>query len=301
VIAILGPGGVGGLLAAALARAGEAVTVVARQATTEVIARDGIQVRSVALGDFHARPAAVVERLEQPVDVLFVATKATGLRDALARIAAAPGIVVPLLNGLDHLALLRERFGPARVVASVIRVESDRPAPGRIVQTSPGIRVDLAAADPALAQQLPAVVELLSRTGITARVDASESHVMWSKLVRLNALASTTSAFDLPLGAIREDAAKRRALVACVEEGTRVAIADGAGLQAGATLHELETAHPGLGSSMRRDLAAGRVPELDAIQGSVLRGAARHGLACPTVAELAGVIAARAGIDPPTV
>jgi 2-dehydropantoate 2-reductase len=38
-IAILGPGGVGGLLAAALTRAGASVTVVAREATAERIAR----------------------------------------------------------------------------------------------------------------------------------------------------------------------------------------------------------------------------------------------------------------------
>src|SRR4051812_25103356 len=54
--AILGPGGVGGFLAAALERAGREVTVVAREATAEVIARHGIRVRSVRLGDFESHP-----------------------------------------------------------------------------------------------------------------------------------------------------------------------------------------------------------------------------------------------------
>jgi len=66
-------------------------------------------------------------------------------------------------------------------------------------------------------------------------------------------------------------------------------------------LSELDAAHDGLGSSMQRDLAAGREPELDAIQGAVLRAGARHGIACPTIAELAGVIAEQAGIPVPTV
>ena len=44
---------------------------------------------------------------------------------------------------------------------------------------------------------------------------------------------------------------------------------------------ELELAHATLGSSMQRDIAAGRAPELDAIPGSVLRAAARHGLRVP--------------------
>ncbi len=56
---------------------------------------------------------------------------------------------------------------------------------------------------------------------------------------------------------------------------------------------ELELAHDTLGSSMQRDIAAGRVPELDAIPGSVLRAGARHGLDCPTIETLVGKIEAR--------
>jgi 2-dehydropantoate 2-reductase len=50
---------------------------------------------------------------------------------------------------------------------------------------------------------------------------------------------------------------------------------------------------------MRRDIAAGREPELDAIPGAVLRAARRHGLECPTIARLSAQIARRAGVPPP--
>jgi ketopantoate reductase len=50
---------------------------------------------------------------------------------------------------------------------------------------------------------------------------------------------------------------------------------------------------------MQRDIAAGRVPELDAIPGSVLRAASRHGIECPTIERLVAMIAERAGIKPP--
>ena len=57
-IAVLGPGGVGGLLAGVLERAGSEVIVVARESTAEVIAERGISVSSVTFGDFVARPRA---------------------------------------------------------------------------------------------------------------------------------------------------------------------------------------------------------------------------------------------------
>jgi 2-dehydropantoate 2-reductase len=297
-LSVLGPGGVGGFLAAALARAGEQVTVIAREDTAAVIADAGIRVSSVRLGDFVARPGAV-STLQESGATLIVAPKATGLAAALQRIQAEPALVVPLLNGLDHMELLRSRFGPERVAAGTIRIEADRPRPAEIVQTSPFLRVDLAADHQRPRAALPELAASLERAGVPARVEESEKQILWSKLVRLNALACTTSACDRPIGFIRSDPEWRAALVGCIEEAAAVAGADGASIDPAARLAELDDAHPGLGSSMQRDIAAGREPELDAIPGAVLRAGRRHGIACPTIARLVGLIAARAGMPAP--
>ena len=298
-IAILGPGGVGGFVAAALVRADEDVLVVAQATTSDLIARDGIELRSVRLGDFVARPRTS-ESLTEPAETLIVATKAGGLRASLERIEAAPALVVPLLNGLDHIELLRTRFGADRVAAGTIRIESDRPAPGRIVQRSPFLRIDLAADDPALRPALERLADRLRAAEIPVAIGPSEAQILWSKLVRLNALACTTSATDRPIGFIRTDPEWRPVLKACLDETAAVANADGAEIVAEEPLAELDAAHTGLGSSMQRDIAAGREPELDAIPGAVLRAAARHGLECPTIERLVAVIADRAGRPAPT-
>jgi 2-dehydropantoate 2-reductase len=300
-IAVLGPGGVGGFLAAALARAGEPATVVAREETAALIARDGISVESVRLGEFTARPDAVAE-LTRPVDFLLVATKASGLQPALQRIRAAPGLVVPLLNGLDHVAVLREHFGAAAVAAGTIRIEADRRVAGGsvfITQTSPFLRIDLAADDEALHPRLHALAAALEAAEVPARIGDSEAQILWGKLVRLNALACTTTASEKTIGFIRTDPAWRATLIACIEEGAAVANAEGAAIDPASPLAELEDAHAELGSSMQRDIAAGREPELDAIPGAVIRAAARHGVPTPTIARLAAAIAERAGVAPP--
>ncbi len=294
-IAILGAGGVGGFLAGALARAGYDTVVIAPEQTAELIARSGISVQSVRLGSFVAHPHST-PALEAPVEFLLVATKATALDDALRRVRTQPSLVVPLLNGVDHMRTLRERFGAGRVAAGVIRIESDRPAPGRILQTSPFLRVDLAADDPALRGPLDRLAAIFQDVQIPVQVGASEAMILWSKLVRLNALACTTSAADRPLGFIRSDPEWRAILTACVTETAAVARAEGARIDPAETLAELDAAHPELGSSMRRDIAAGRKPELDAISGSVLRAAARQGLSCPTVARLHSQTARLAGL-----
>ncbi len=255
-----------------------------------------------------------------------MATKAAGLREALERIEAAPKLVLPLLNGLDHIAVLRERFAPETVVAGTIRVEADRPEPGVAVHTSKFLRVDMASRYPSARAAMECLASTLSEAGIPARVyppidpatslkeraasttrqpnalpaergvalaDGGEAQVMWSKLVRLNALACTTSAYDKLLGEIRSTPELRADLVGAIEEGCAVAQAEGAAIATGDPLGELTAAHDTLGSSMQRDIAAGRPPELDAIPGAVLRAAARHGIACPTIGRLVATIDGR--------
>jgi len=293
-IAVLGPGGVGGLLAGALDRAGtHDVVVVARDSTAAVISEHGLRVQSVGLGEFVAHPRALT-RLTEPVDALIVATKAAGLSSALERIATAPALVLPLLNGLDHIALLRERFAADSVLAGSIRVEADRPQPGVVVHTSPFLLVEMASRHPSRRPAMQELADALNDAQVQARVRDSEAQVMWSKLVRLNALACTTSAYDKLLGEIRSTPALRADLLGAIEEGCAVGRAEGAEeVDPARAMEELTAAHASLGSSMQRDIAAGRPPELDAIPGSVLRAGARHGIECPTIERLVAMIEAR--------
>src|SRR5256885_15851113 len=117
-IAVLGAGGVGAFLGAALDRAGEDVLLIAREPTAEAIGREGLTVESARLGGFHTQPKTATQ-LDQPTDVLVVATKAKDLPSALERIKAEPALVVPLLNGLDHLETLPEPSRPRSAAAPI--------------------------------------------------------------------------------------------------------------------------------------------------------------------------------------
>jgi 2-dehydropantoate 2-reductase len=175
------------------------------------------------------------------------------------------------------------------------------------VHTSPFLLVSMASAYESARPHMDALAAALGAAQVPVKVElpigeTAEANVLWSKLVRLNALACTTSAYDKLLGEIRSTPELRADLVGAIEE------ACAAGREEGATdvdpvraLAELERAHATLGSSMQRDIAAGREPELDAIPGSVLRAAARHGTPAPTIERLVAIIARRAGMPIPAV
>jgi 2-dehydropantoate 2-reductase len=89
---------------------------------------------------------------------------------------------------------------------------------------------------------------------------------------------------------VREDERYRR----CQAEALAVARAEGADVDEDA-LNKIRASAPDeMRSSMQKDVAAGREPELDAIAGPIMRGGDRHGIPAPATAELARLVAARA-------
>lgn len=289
--AILGAGGVGGLIGSALARRGEQVTMILRP---EALAShpDQLALESSVLGTFTV-PVNRAPRLQQPVDVLWITVKATELDGALQLVPPeeiGESLIVPLLNGIDHLQQLSDRYGYSSVVPANLRTEAERISPGHIRQSTPFITVELVARDP-LGERVEELATTVQQAGIECRVRRDEATTMWGKLAFLAPMALTTSAFAGPIGAVREDPHWRSLLEGCIRETCLVANASGASIQAQAVLDfVLETVPAGMRTSMQKDVEAGRVPELDAIAGPIVRGAAKHGIACPATMSLAELV-----------
>jgi 2-dehydropantoate 2-reductase len=280
--AVLGAGGVGTFLAGALARAGRNVLLLMRE---ESLARypGVVHVASAVLGNFEAEvPAAPA--LEQPVDVVWITTKAYDLAEALERVPVATveeSVVVPLLNGLDHVELLRERFGPTRVLPASIAIESERSEPGVVRQLSGFAAVVLSPAPKA-----ERLCSELVPAGIAASIGDSEAGVLWGKLAILAPIALTTTLHDSPFGGVMADPDWRSRLEACTREVAAAANGDGVGIDADALVARMANVPPDLRSSMQKDREAGKPIEIDAIGGSVLRASARHGLEAPATRAL---------------
>ena len=81
-----------------------------------------------------------------------------------------------------------------------------------------------------------------------------------------------------PLGVVRSDLGWWTRLEGCVKEACAVRVAEGAKVAPGPILETLTGAPDGFRSSMQKDVAAGRTPEVDAIAGPILRGGTEHGI-----------------------
>ncbi|WP_327694552.1 ketopantoate reductase family protein [Streptomyces sp. NBC_00459] len=301
--AVLGPGGVGGLLAALLSLAGHRVLCLAGDDTARTLREGGIRVRSGRFGEFTARVDAATELPEASdpadavdsfgaVDAVLVAVKHTNLDAALARVPAkalGDALLVPFLNGVEHPAALRARYGADRVAPAVIRVESTRTAPGVIEHASPFVEIDLAG-DPVPRERLDALSAAFAAAGPATRVLPDEAAALWAKMSFLAPFALLTTLYGLPLGDVRTR--HRDELTALVEETAAVSLACGGPADPAQALARYDTFPPATRSSMQRDAEAGRPLELDAIGGALLRAAERHGVDVPVATRVVRELAA---------
>lgn len=287
-IGILGPGAVGGFLAVVLERSGIKTLCVGQEEETEIISKMGITLESDAFGCFTARPFAETLLSGEP-DILFVTTKADALTPALQKVPAEKlgrAIVIPLLNGLEHMALLREHCGERVAAGAIGGFEAERIPPNLVRHYSKVPHITLSSDRGVGGEELLSVAELLSGAGIKVKILKSEAEVLWSKLVRLGPVSTVITASRRPLGAARRDTYWREILESCVKEAVNAANAQGLKFRMEKVLDDIDALPPTLYTSMYRDLATGRALELDAIAGAIVRAGVRSGISCPTIEEL---------------
>jgi 2-dehydropantoate 2-reductase len=291
-VAVLGPGGVGGFLAAMLAREGSSVLVLAGDDSSRAIAQTGLRLESRKFGNF-AASVRTAARLTESVDAVFITVKATHLNDAIDRVPAdalGHALVIPFLNGLEHVDRLRAVYPPASVVAATIRIETAKAEPGLIRHTSPFAAVELAASADNR-DRVESIAAHLAATGIGVHIRDDELAMLWDKFALLGPLALLTTHERANAGAIRSR--RRDEAIALIGEVAAVAWADGVEIDRDAILRLMDSVPESMESSMQRDQAAGRPLELDALGGALLRRAARAGIDVPVTRRLVDELQSR--------
>src|SRR3954465_7074606 len=119
-IAVIGAGGIGGILGASLAAAGQDVIFVARGKHLEAIQANGLRVEGDR-GETVVRPATATDNPDTigPVDLVLFCVKLWDVEAAGARLRplrSAETAVLPLQNGVDASERLAPLIGEAHVL-----------------------------------------------------------------------------------------------------------------------------------------------------------------------------------------
>jgi 2-dehydropantoate 2-reductase len=300
-IAVVGAGAIGGFLAAALARRGIPVAVVARGAHLAAIRRGGLRVRS-DLGDFEVRVDASHDVRELgKVDVLLLTFKAhqwPSFIEQLEPFASSTGAVVTLQNGLpfwyvrepplrsvDRGGAIGRLFSDDRVIGGVVHVSGTLDEPGSIKQSG-GLRYVLGDPRGGTSQRVESLARLFAKAGLAAEVDSNIRATIWLKLVNNAGLNPASVLHRMTIKPLLADVAARAQVRELMIEASRVGQAMGVVAEVdieqriayAARLHDVKT-------SMLQDFERGRPLELDPILGAVIELGDRYGVAVPALRD----------------
>jgi len=273
-IALIGPGAIGGLVAAWLCQDDS------NQVT--VCARTPIRCLTVETPDrmIEARPA-ILTRPEPGlnVDWILVATKAYDSDSAAAWFSGLMGEdtrVAILQNGVDHVERFSQYLPAERILPVVVDCPTERVEPERIRQRGPATLVVPESATGS------AFTELFARTEIDATTDKDFVTVAWRKLC-INA-AGAVNALTLEPARIAHEPHAEMVMRKLVLEAVAVGRAEGANLDdsiADEVVSHYQIQPGDSVNSLHADRLAARPMEIDLRNGVIVRLGRRHGISTP--------------------
>lgn len=205
-ILVIGAGALGGYYGARLLAAGRDVTFLVREKRAEILAKNGLTVKS-SFGDLQlsSPPTVTAAKLTTPYDIILLSCKAYDLEGAIESFAPAVGentVIIPVLNGMRHIDVLNERFGAQRVYGGQCAISATLAPNGDILHLTPLHGLSFGPQNGAKAVNHDAVVKALSGANFDAQVSDNILGEMWEKWIFIATAAGATCLMRASIGDI---------------------------------------------------------------------------------------------------
>lgn len=288
-ILIIGGGAVGAYYGWRLSQAGHSMDIVCRANYREV-KNNGFVIR-INGSENHFLPRMVIDARdaslqEDAFDFIFIAVKAVGGKqhlDLVRKASSNSAVLCIIQNGLDVEYEIARTF-PQQVILSLVPyIAAAQTAPGRVECYSSG-HVAIGSIPAGASKQAEQLASCMAPAGIRCTVVPDIRLVRWQKAV-WNVGFNSVSALSGGMGTrqMLENPESRKLIEDLMEEVCLVASADGYPLPKDfvdfnlqATLRMADYV-PSTAQDMRR----GKVLEVEAMFGNILRVASQHGVSTP--------------------
>ena len=279
-VTVMGAGAVGCYFGGMLARAGHAVTLVARPQHVAAIRSEGLRMET-KMFDEQVRLAATSDPAAAAgADVVLFCVKSMDTESAGAQIR--PGLrpdtlVLCLQNGVDNADRLRAVLPGHQVAAAVVYVGTEMAGPGHLKHHGRGELV----IDPAPGSER--VAQALAAAGVPTEISANVRGALWLKLILNCAYNAISAIAQRPYGENVASVGIEDVMRDVVGECLAVARAEGVQVpgDVAAAVRNIAASMPSQYSSTAQDLARGKPSEIDYLNGFVVRRGQALGIATP--------------------
>ena len=287
-IAIMGAGGLGSYIGGRLVQAGHEVTFIARGDHLQALLDKGLMVKS-DFGDFQLEKVHAVNNTSDigKVELVFFCVKSYDVLIAtrlIKPIIDKESLISPVLNGIDHLNILGEEFGPDAVLGGVVMIVAHLRKPGFIEQLGQLQFIEFGEIHGAISERCANLQKILRETGIEFRAIPNIMERMWWKLCIVSGFAGVYSVVRADKSVVSKSPVTIDLLRQAIFEAISVAQANGIALSthlADEILASQENLSPDYKPSMLIDLEKGKHLELEAIIGVITRLGKNLGVPTP--------------------
>jgi 2-dehydropantoate 2-reductase len=297
-ILIVGAGAIGGFYGALLARAGASVSVVCRS-DYQTVKAQGFAIDSHKLGQWRFMPQQVLQECSDyndSADYLVLCTKVTTQlnRANLIRPAVKSGTkIVFIQNGVDIEGELQQAFPDNELISGLAFVCCNRVAPASIRHMAYG-KLTLGNVPNGVSPHTLHLQSLFLKAGIECETSEDIVTSRWQKCI-WNAPFNPLSVLSGGLPTLDILKTQEPLVRHIMQEVYQIAAGCGHSLSEDVIDSNIQKTQvmPPYKTSMLLDLERGQPLETEAIIGNVVRCAHRHGIACPALETLYGLLQLR--------
>ena len=294
-IAVVGAGAVGFYYGGLLARNGEPVTLIGRQANVDAINKNGLFLETASFKETVRVNATTDMSVVKDADLVLLCVKTLDTVSAAreARAFMRPdAIMISMQNGVDNAERIKEELD-FDVISAAVYVAAAVPQPGALKHTGRG---DLVIGGDFPKTLLKQIAEMFATAGMPCAISAALPQQMWTKLVMNCAYNAQCALTACSYGTLVSDPGAIQNMMTLADECIAVAKAKGIVLDPADIrdrVLKLGPAMPTTFSSTYQDLAKGKLTEIDSLNGYIAEQGKRYGVPTPLNAAMHALVRLR--------
>ena len=274
-IAIVGTGGIGGLLAILLSNKDNNVVCFNGKKNGKIF----FFLKSNFYGNKKKELKFTTKKIKF-FDIVFICVKYQDLKKSIKSIDNKSNkMIIPLLNGLSHIAVLKKKFKESLFTGNIGKTISHKENYNSIIHESKNEPVlTISSENKSINFEINLIKKVLNKVKIKVIVFKSDNKVVWTKLIRINAISSITALYNCNLGEIRKSKYKMNQLKTILQELIKLAKVKKVNFVLKNIMKEIKGFPDTLTTSMQRDIILKKKSELETILGAAIKEARKYNI-----------------------
>jgi len=227
------------------------------------------------------------EKQVEPADLLLLAVKFNELDDAIRAVQNHVGkntIILSLLNGITSETIIGETYGMEHMLCCVAQGMDAVKIENKLQYSNMGMLCFGDCCPGEISGKTKAVASFFEKTELPYMVDTDMQRRLWGKFMLNVGINQSVAVYETNYGGVQKEGRPRETMIQAMREVVRISAKEGVALteeDIAYWLGIIRPLNPDNKPSLRQDIEAGRMTEVELFSGTVIKLGKKHGIPTP--------------------